>query len=421
MWSSDRYLERFRGTRKHTPSTKIVVEPESPKGTPSDGIVPKHNHLMDRLAEAHYSQLVGISRLYDEMRCPLTPRYITHTLTNDLRRDSFFIKPKLFTSVQLTDHNVDSSHVVIVVYDDDDNPNDVLICDDKIRDDMKKTLDSSSQKWEWVRINKNLNNIEVPWDASMGTKTLDMNDTNGNVEDYCVDIVMKRFDNNPIIGKMNHFYYKHVHAVSNITKGKIMMDVCKSFAYACGCSCLKLQDASYNAVKNENRKTTYSHDQITKTMETLLRKGSTVYTMYGFLPDNAAASLDIPNTPRYVEVDVHWDQEDVCHLYIQVDEEPVVSGAFRSVYDSMIQPILEGIANTPVIWYGEASSATVREVLETGYRDFVNILKPTQSSSPFLSPGDEEFVDFYTDSPFVDIENFDEIMRELDFEEPMRT
>ena len=107
--------------------------------------------------------------------------------------------------------------------------------------------------------------------------------------------------------ELHHFYYLHSHPVSNITQGKVMMDVCKSFAYACGAGFMKLQDGTYNSVNVGNTKKSYSHFTVNRTMETLVRKGMTVYTLYGFLPDICTVDVEMPNQEdKVLELRVFW-------------------------------------------------------------------------------------------------------------------
>ena len=297
------------------------------------------------------------------------------------------------------------------------------IFDDRIERDTIKAL--KKRKWEWVRfIKKEYGEIIIPWDASLGRNKLHINSVPDAIES-CIEMIIESDESESSI-HLSHFYYQHVHPLSNISQGKVMMDVCKSFAYACGCQYMTLQDASYNMIKKLYSKNIYAHDRLSKTVETLLRKGTTVYRMYGFDPDDGVIQFQIlDGGDEYVDMQIKWVNNQ-CFAHVYVDDEKLFSGTFEIIYNKIVKPLIECIANTPTIWYGEKrieyAGMSVRSVLEDGYRDFMSRKNAPKLSSPFLSPGsaDTEAQDFewmMNESEIGQLEDFEDVVKAFDFDD----
>ena len=157
--------------------TMYVVESDTDQETPNEGVVPPHNDLMDRVAASEGSMLIDVSKLFDHMRCPLTDEFVTPSVDNELRKASCFMKPHVVTQSPLKDFDSVSSHIVVVTFDDDDNPNGVIIYGERLTKKNVEYLNKHTDKWQWVRMNKHKQEVTVPWDASMGASRLNINET----------------------------------------------------------------------------------------------------------------------------------------------------------------------------------------------------------------------------------------------------
>ena len=135
MWKGNKYIAAIRGSdADNIPSSDSEDELFTPrpgrmyvdsKDTPEEVINPKHEGLMDEIADRHMlTTLLAVDRLFSNMRCALDKDHATSVLTDVGRQEALFINPKVYAN---TLSNLKSSHIVLVLFDENDQPNDVYI------------------------------------------------------------------------------------------------------------------------------------------------------------------------------------------------------------------------------------------------------------------------------------------------------
>ena len=421
--------------------TNVLLTPPDSKGTPQELIVPDHAQLMSVISQKHGDLLVSIEKLFSSMRCSLDDSLSIPVITDEKRRRSAFIKPTLYMSVErrryFSNPATTQRYIVVVIFNNSNNPNGIHIYDhEEFNLQTLKTRITgynTTNKYEWVHFEKRGSSFVVPWDSKKGKHKLRIDKWTKNNK-KCIELDI--YDDTDLNAHLNHFYYEHIHPMSNISQGKVMMDVCKSVMYAYGCKYMTLVDASYNIVKTLKTKTMYDESSIylSRIIETLLRKGSTVYTLYGFLPDdNDNVSFSLADDPyNIIDLNIKWRDANCIAFYSLQNELDQETDEFTLVYEKMLKPVIESISNTPAIWYGENRKEfmlkSVREVLEDGFRKFMSMKRVETMSSPFLSPGEDEgfemvidhqvseiLDDLNIDDMLVDFQDFEDVQKQLDF------
>lgn len=264
--------------------------------TATEYVYESYPNFMRKMKEQNKQIINSLGKLYGKMRCQLTECMTVNNgvsnISNALRQDGKFLKP---TRDSITvDSNV-REYVALVTLKIA-NPGTVnqdyltqsikfVSGDDTGNNPINETLGEK----KWVRFTKVGSKITVPWRPSDVDPDINDDKDYKSTTSSSSSIIIKidRDEEKKVnYAKLSSFMYEHMHCKTTLYNGKHLIDVIKSFLYACPekINYMCLDDATYDVFPDRKKKLVLD-SIINKKVRMLLSRKSTVYTNYGLLPD----------------------------------------------------------------------------------------------------------------------------------------
>ena len=351
-------------------------------------------------------------KLFKDMRCQLTESYqADQPISNELREKGKFLIPteggitsdnpetggnEILETIK--DYNPDPKHYVAIVTFDTINgekvTKDINIKEiDTEQEDIKKYLEAYVEGKHWVRIIKSEDSVQIPWSPP----SIDVSINNWSNTEKCVDIgIQTDPDDNQKFALLHEFMYEHTHCCTNIQGAKYLMDVLKSFLFVCGAKYIRLTDGTFDVLNRGDEKF-ISTLPLSKKIQSLLIKGGTVYTNYGFKPCRKGiiewenfidctidTSIGTIHKKTQMFSEITW-KNDICYFEFRFEDSPHERKLYKKMnfdytFNLLFKPMLQNIAAEPALWFGYFETivtnengkriTTVKDILQKSIADF---------------------------------------------------